>query len=358
MEKITLLVTINFGIQLLVDLPSVKFVDKTGYRAAAVAAHILATVGIAELGVSPDMLPDPYLRLLLCVCLYAVGDGLTEVLVSPIAEACPTEKRGATMSLLRSFYCWGSVLVIAVSTLFFTVLGVGNWRTMALLWAMVSAGNIIFFTSTPVTILTEEGQGMPIKSLLREETFWVLAFIIVCAGASEQTMSQWVFTFAESGLQVSKTVGDMVGPCMLAIPMGALKTFYARFSGEMDPVTLIAGSGVLCILNYILVAFSTNPIPALTGCGLCGLSVGILWPGVFSLASATCSRGGTTMFALLTLADDLGCSTGPTLVGPVSDTADGSISTGLTVAIAFPILLTVVLSRVRGDKVKLEGEGN
>ena len=358
LEKITLLVTINFGIQLLVDLLSAKFVDKIGYRTAAVAAHIFAAAGIAGLGVFPDMFPDSYLGLLFCVCLYAVGGGLIEVLISPIVEACPTEKKDAAMSLLHSFYCWGSVLVIAVSTLFFTVFGIENWRAMALLWAVVPAGNAIFFTSVPIAMLTEEGQGMSIKSLLREKTFWVFAFIIVCAGASEQAMSQWASAFAESGLQVSKTVGDMAGPCMFAILMGVSRTFYARFSEKMNLVTFMAGSGVLCIFSYMLTAFSTNPILALAGCGLCGLSVGILWPGAFSLASATCPRGGTAMFALLALAGDLGCSTGPTLVGLVSDTAGGSISTGLIVAIAFPVLLIVALSRVRGNKVKLEGEGN
>ena len=280
------------------------------------------------------------------------------MLISPIVEACPTEKKDAAMSLLHSFYCWGSVLVIAVSTLFFTVFGIENWRTMALLWAVVPAGNAIFFTSVPIAMLTEEGQGMSIKSLLREKTFWVFAFIIVCAGASEQAMSQWASAFAESGLQVSKTVGDMAGPCMFAILMGVSRTFYARFSEKMNLVTFMAGSGVLCIFSYMLAAFSSNPILALAGCGLCGLSVGILWPGAFSLASATCPRGGTAMFALLALAGDLGCSTGPTLVGLVSDTAGGSISTGLIVAIAFPVLLIVALSRVRGNKVKLEGEGN
>lgn len=354
LEKITLLVTINFGIQLLVDLLSAKFIDKIGYRTAVVAAHIFAAAGLAGLGVLPDLFPDPYMGLLFCVCLYAIGGGLIEVLISPIVEACPTEKKDAAMSLLHSFYCWGSVLVIAVSTLFFTVFGIGNWRVMALLWALVPAANAIFFTSVPIAMLNEEGQGMSIRSLLKERAFWVFAFVIICAGASEQAMSQWASAFAESGLQVSKTVGDLAGPCMFAILMGVSRTFYAKFSEKMNLVTFMTGSGVLCVFSYLLAAFSGNPILALAGCGLCGLSVGILWPGAFSLASATCPRGGTAMFALLALGGDLGCSTGPTLVGLVSDTAGGSISAGLVAAVAFPVLLIVGLSMVRGGKVAVE----
>lgn len=354
LEKITLLVTINFGIQLLVDLLSARFIDKIGYRTAVVAAHIFAAAGLAGLGVLPDMFPDPYMGLLLCVSMYAVGGGLIEVLISPIVEACPTDKKDAAMSLLHSFYCWGSVLVITVSTVFFMVFGVANWRAMALLWSLVPAANAIFFTSVPIAMLTEEGQGMSIRGLMKERAFWVFAFIVVCAGASEQAMSQWASAFAESGLHVSKAVGDMAGPCMFAIFMGVSRTFYAKFSEKMNLVTFMTGSGVLCVFSYLLAAFSPNPILALAGCGLCGLSVGILWPGAFSLASASCPRGGTAMFALLALAGDLGCSTGPTLVGLVSDTAGGSISAGLIAAIAFPVLLIVGLSRVRMRKVELE----
>ncbi len=354
LEKITLLVTINFGIQLLVDLLSAKFIDKIGYRTAVVAAHIFAAAGLAGLSVLPDMFPNSYAGLLFCVCLYAVGGGLIEVLISPIVEACPTDKKAAAMSLLHSFYCWGSVLVIAVSTLFFMVFGIENWRALAMLWSLVPAANAIFFTSVPINTLTEEGQGMSIKSLLKESSFWVFAFIMVCAGASEQAMSQWASAFAESGLLVSKTVGDLAGPCMFAALMGVSRIFYAKFSEKMNLVTFMTGSGILCVFSYLLAAFSPNPFLALAGCGLCGLSVGILWPGAFSLASAACPRGGTAMFALLALAGDLGCSTGPTLVGLVSDTAGGSINVGLIAAIAFPVLLILGLLRVRIGKVELE----
>lgn len=354
LEKITLLVTINFGIQLLVDLLSAKFIDKIGYRTAIVAAHIFAAAGIAGLGIFPDMFPDSYLGLIFSVCLYAIGGGLIEVLISPIVEACPTQRKEAAMSMLHSFYCWGSVLVILASTIFFASFGIGNWRALALLWAVVPAANAIFFTSVPILMLTEEGKGMSIGSLMKDRTFWLFAFVMVCAGASEQSMSQWASAFAESGLQVSKTIGDLAGPCMFAVLMGISRVFYSKFSEKIDLVKFMMGSGVLCVVSYLLTSFSSSPVLALAGCGLCGLSVGILWPGAFSLASARCPRGGTAMFALLALAGDLGCSTGPTLVGVISNNTGGSISAGLVAAVAFPVFLIAGLMRIGRKKVIVE----
>lgn len=350
LEKITLLVTFNFGIQLLVDLLSAKFIDKIGYRTAIVAAHIFAAAGIAGLGVLPDMFSDPYMGLLLCVCLYAIGGGLIEVLVSPIVEACPTEKKDAAMSLLHSFYSWGSVLVILLSTLFFVLFGIDSWRALALLWAVFPAANAVFFTGVPILTLADEGKGMSISALLKNRMFWLFAFVMICAGASEHAMGQWASAFAESGLQVSKTIGDLAGPCMFAVLMGLSRVFYAKFSEKVDLVKFMIGSGVLCAISYLLASFSANPILALVGCGLCGLSVGLMWPGTFSLASAKCPMGGTAMFALLALAGDLGCSGGPTLVGFVSNANGGNISVGLITAVAFPLLLVIVLMRVRGGK--------
>lgn len=354
LEKITLLVTINFSIQLLVDLLSARFIDKIGYRTAIVAAHIFAAAGIAGLGVFPDMFGDPYMGMVFSVCLYAVGGGLIEVLISPIVEACPTEKKDAAMSLLHSFYCWGSVAVILVSTIFFTAFGIGSWRVMALLWAVVPAANAIFFTSVPILTLTGEGEGMTIKSLIRDRTFWLFAFIMICAGASEQSMSQWASAFAESGLQVSKTIGDLAGPCMFAVLMGISRIFYAKFSEKMDLVRFMTASGILCVVSYLLASFAANPVLALAGCGLCGLSVGILWPGTFSLAAAKRPTGGTAMFALFALAGDLGCSAGPTLVGMISNTAGGNISVGLIAAVAFPLCLIIGLMRIGWQKVMVE----
>lgn len=346
LEKITLLVTLNFGIQLLVDLISAKFVDKIGYRTAIVGGHVFAAAGLAGLSFLPDIMPGNFPGLALCVCLYAVGGGVIEVLISPIVEACPTEKKDAAMSLLHSFYCWGCVGVILLSTLFFAVAGISNWRVLALLWALVPAANALIFTKVPILTLVEEGQGMGIRGLAKSGTFWLFAFILVCAGASEQAMSQWASAFAESGLKVAKSAGDLAGPCMFSILMGLSRFLYAKYSERIYLPAFMAGSALLCVFSYILASTATVPAFALAGCGLCGLSVGIMWPGAFSMASESCPRGGTAMFALLALAGDMGCSLGPSVVGIVSGAAGGDIKAGLGIATWIPALLAAGLFKV------------
>lgn len=351
--RITLLVTVNFGIQLLVDLLSARFVDRIGYRTCIVAAHLFAAAGLAGLAFIPDLVPGHFAGLVVCVCLYAIGGGIIEVLISPIVEACPTGKKDAAMSLLHSFYCWGAVAVVLGSTLFFTVAGVGNWRILALLWALVPAVNALVFARVPILSLVEDGDGMGIRELAGNRVFWLFAFIFVCAGASEQAMSQWASAFAESGLKVSKTMGDLAGPCMFSVLMGLSRALYARYSERIRLSVFMTISALLCVFSYLLAAYGPTPALALLGCGLCGLSVGILWPGAFSLASASCPRGGTAMFALLALAGDLGCSAGPTLVGLVSGVAEGGMKSGLAVAAWIPAVLVLGLLRVmRGGREK------
>ena len=337
--QITLLVTFNFGVQLLVDLASTLFVDRLGYRRCAVIAHVCCALGLAGLAVLPELLPHPYVGLLAAVCLYAVGGGLIEVLISPIVEACPTEKKDAAMSLLHSFYCWDCVLVIALSTAFLALLGSDSWRMLPLLWALVPAANAMLFSRVPVNSLTPEGGGMSVRELLRSSGFWLLALLMVCAGASELSMSQWASAFAEKGLGISKTLGDLAGPCFFAVLMGLARVLYAAFSDRISLLGFMRGSCVLCVASYLLAVFAPHPALALLGCGLCGLSVGILWPGVFSIAAGRMPAGGTALFALLALGGDLGCSSGPTLVGFVSERAGGVLQAGLLAAILFPLVL-------------------
>lgn len=343
LSKITLLVTINFGVQLMVDSLSAHFIDKIGYKISIVGAHLFAAVGLAGLGIFPELFSDPYSGLLLAICLYAVGGGLIEVLISPIVEACPTDKKSAAMSLLHSFYCWGHMFVVIGSTLFFNLFGIENWKVLALLWASIPFLNALYFTRVPIATLNEAGDSMSIRQLFSMKLFWILAILMVCAGASEQAMSQWSSAFAESSLKISKTFGDLVGPCLFAAFMGIARVFYSKFSERVNLQNFMIGSGVLCIISYLLAALSPYPMLALIGCGLCGLSVGVLWPGTFSLAAEKCPRGGTAMFALFALAGDLGCSAGPTVVGMVSTTMKGSIKSGLLVAIIFPALLIIGL---------------
>lgn len=346
LEKIGLLVTINFGTQLVVDLLCAKYADRIGYRRLVVAAHISAAAGLCGLGFFPDVFPSPYLGICAAVVLYAVGGGLTEVIISPIVEACPTDGKSAAMSLLHSFYCWGSVLVVLMSTVFFSVFGVGSWR-ISCIWAIVPILNAVYFTQVPLAPLVEEGEGMTIGALLRTKLFWIFALLMVCAGASELAMSQWASAFAESGLHVSKTVGDLAGPCFFSVLMGFSRVFHSKVAERFKLEKYLAVCGVMCIFSYLLASLSPIALLSLIGCGICGFSVGAMWPGTYSLASSKCPKGGTAMFALLALAGDTGCSLGPTIVGFVSGALDDNIKAGLLTAVVFPVLLLVGLALSR-----------
>ena len=339
---IGLFVTINFCVQLTVDFLAAKFIDKIGYRTSIIAAHLFATIGLVGLAVLPDLLP-PYLGVVLAIVCYAIGGGIIEVLVSPIVEACPTKNKEAVMSLLHSFYCWGHVFVVLASTAFFTFVGIEHWKLMAVIWAVIPFGNAIYYAMVPITTPVEQGEGMGVKDLLKNKMFWVLFLLMICSGASEQGMSQWASAFAESGLKVSKTIGDLAGPCLFATLMGTSRALYAKFAEKISLHAAMVGSGILCVACYLLATFAPHPALGLIGCAVCGFSVGIMWPGTFSLASASMPFGGTAMFALLALAGDLGCSSGPTLVGAVSDALGGNLKTGIISAIVFPVLLVVTI---------------
>lgn len=340
LKQITTLITINFGIQLLVDLLSAGFVDKIGYRTSIVLAHLFAAAGLAGLIVLPERFPSPFSGLLAAVILYAIGGGLIEVLISPIMESCPTDNKEKAMSLLHSFYCWGHVGVVLISTIFFKFFGIGMWKFLAVFWIIIPVVNGLVFLKAPIAPLSADGEpGMSITALFKEKLFWVLLLMMTCAGASEQAVSQWASTFAEKGLGVSKTLGDLAGPMAFAVLMGSARAFYGKYGDRIDLDKFMLGSGVLCILSYLCISLSPSPILSLAGCAVCGLSVGIMWPGSFSKASALMKNGGTAMFALLALAGDLGCSGGPALVGYVSSAASDNLKAGILAAIIFPLLL-------------------
>lgn len=351
LSQITMLITFNFGIQLIVDLLSTKFVDRIGYRVSIVMAHIFAAGGLIGLVVLPDLLPNAFAGLLVAVVIYAIGGGLIEVLISPIMESCPTENKEKAMSLLHSFYCWGHVGVVLLSTLFFKLFGIGNWKILALIWAVIPIVNGIVFCKAPIASLIEDGEtGMSLRDLCRNQMFWILMLMMVCAGASEQAVSQWASTFAEQGLGVTKTIGDMAGPMAFAILMGSARAFYGKFGEKIDLDKFMMGSSLLCVIAYLCISLSPSPLISLVGCAVCGLSVGIMWPGTFSKASATLKNGGTAMFALLALAGDVGCSGGPTLVGFVTGQMSNNLKLGILAGIVFPILLIVAEIVLKGRK--------
>ncbi len=345
LSRITLLVTVNFGIQLTVDLLSVGFVDRAGYRASMLAAHILAAAGLVSLAVLPEIAPDPFAGLLAAVVIYAVGGGLLEVLVSPVVEACPTDNKEKTMSLLHSFYCWGHVGVVLLSTLFFRAFGIRNWKWLACIWAIVPVFNAFLFVRAPIAPLIEKGEkGSSVRELAGRRIFWIFLLMMLCAGASEQAVSQWASAFAEKGLGIGKAVGDLAGPMAFAVLMGSARAFYGKFGDRIDLDRFMTGSSILCAASYLCISLIPSAAAGLIGCAVCGLSVGILWPGTFSKAAAALPRGGTALFALMALAGDLGCLGGPTLVGLVSGSFGDNLRIGILAATVFPVLLTAGIS--------------
>ena len=350
LSKITLLITVNFLIQLLIDLLSAGFIDKIGYRASVLLAHGYSVAGIIALTVLPELLPDPFVGILISVMIYAVGGGLIEVLISPIVEACPSDNKEKAMSLLHSFYCWGHVGVVLLSTAFFAVFGTEHWKILALLWAVIPLCNLIFFTRVPIYSLTEDGeQGCGLRELFRTPVFWRLMVMMLCAGASEQSVSQWASTFAEQGLSVSKTVGDLAGPMAFAFLMGIARLIYGKFGERLPLDRFMKSSVLLCLASYLVLAFVPIPVLGLIGCAICGFSVGILWPGTFSKASVAIKNGGTALFAMLTLAGDIGCAGGPTLAGFVSSVFGNNLHIGVLSAIIFPtaMLISLLLTKTK-----------
>ncbi len=350
LSKITLLITVNFLIQLLIDLLSAGFIDKIGYRASVLLAHGYSVAGIIALTVLPELLPDPFVGILISVMIYAVGGGLIEVLISPIVEACPSDNKEKAMSLLHSFYCWGHVGVVLLSTAFFAVFGTEHWKVLALLWAVIPLCNLIFFTRVPIYSLTEDGeQGCGLRELFRTPVFWRLMVMMLCAGASEQSVSQWASTFAEQGLSVSKTVGDLAGPMAFAFLMGIARLIYGKFGERLPLDRFMKSSVLLCLASYLVLAFVPVPVLGLIGCAICGFSVGILWPGTFSKASVAIKNGGTALFAMLTLAGDIGCAGGPTLAGFVSSVFGNNLHIGVLSAIIFPtaMLISLLLTKTK-----------
>ncbi len=351
LSQITLLVTFNFGIQLLVDILSVGFVDRIGYRASMLIAHVMAAAGLVCLTILPELMPNPFGGILMAVMVYAVGGGLLEVLVSPVVEACPSDNKEKAMSMLHSFYCWGHVGVVLLSTLFFKVFGIDNWKVLALIWAVVPLGNALVFTRVPMATLMEEGEkGLGLKELFGIRLFWVLLIMMICAGASEQAVSQWASVFAEKGLGISKTAGDLAGPMAFGILMGISRAFYGKYGDRIHLERFMIYSCMLCILSYLGISLLPFPLLSLAACAICGLSVGIMWPGTFSKASAALPKGGTALFALLALGGDVGCSGGPTLVGAVSSALGDELKMGVLAGVIFPVVLLagILLCRREG----------
>ncbi len=343
--NVALISTVFFFTQLLVDLFCAKFVDRIGYRVSIVVSEVCSAAGLLGLAFLPDLLPNAFAGILISVTVYAVGCGLIEVLASPIVEACPFENKEATMSLLHSFYCWGSVGTIVISTVFFRLFGMESWRWLAVIWAIVPAINIYGFATAPIVPIVEEGQSMGIRKLGKNPLFWASIILMVCAGASELSMAQWASAYAEAALGLSKASGDLLGPCMFAVTMGISRVIFGKYGEKLDLKKFMIGSGALCVACYLMASLSANPLIGLIGCTLCGFSVGIMWPGTISISSKKFPAGGTAMFALLAMAGDLGGSIGPAIVGRVTQYAGDNIRAGMGAGLVFPVVL-IIMTRI------------
>ena len=350
--RIAFISTAFFFTQLLIDLFCAKYVDKIGYRKSVVASEILSAAGLIGLAFLPSLLPDPYVGILISVIIYAMGSGLIEVLVSPIVEACPFDNKDSVMSLLHSFYCWGSVGVILLSTIFFAIFGIENWRILACIWALIPLYNTFNFISCPIESLTEEGEGLSIRQLCHIPIFWIALILMVCAGASEISMAQWASAYVESALGISKSIGDIIGPCLFAVMMGMSRSFYGKYGENIDLMKFMIGSGALCLVCYLLSALAPLPFLNLVGCAVCGFSVGIMWPGTISIASKKIPLGGTAMFALLAMAGDLGGSVGPGIVGFVTQNANDNLKVGMLAGCVFPTVLVLSVLLLKGKRAE------
>lgn len=355
LKKIALISVAFFLTQLIVDLLCARFADRIGYRKCVIASEVFSAAGLIGLAFLPELFPDPFIGIILCVIVYALGSGLIEVLCSPIVEACPFDHKEAVMSFLHSFYCWGSVGVILISTLFFAIFGIETWKLLVCIWAVIPLFNVYNFAKCPIENLTEDGKGMKIGQLLKKPLFWLSIILMVCAGASELSMSQWASAYAESALGLSKAVGDLIGPCMFAVTMGISRAVYGKYGSRISLTKFMLGSGALCLLCYIAASVSNEPVIGLIGCIMCGFSVGIMWPGTISICSENIPTGGTGMFALLAMAGDLGGAFGPGLVGNIAQRANDDLQKGMLAGCIFPLVLIIsliILKSLRKEKNK------
>ena len=352
--QIGFMVTFNFFMQLVVDLIAAKYADKIGYRACMVIAHASCALGLAGLALFPFLFSNPYTGLLLSISIYAIGGGLTEVLVSPIVQALPLRRKESVISILHSFYCWGHAGVVLLTTLFFYLFGRENWRLVCVLWAIVPAANIIMCSICPMCKLIEEEDQLPFRELFRSKLFWIFIVMMLCAGAAEHSMVQWSSYFAETALMVDKAIGDLLGPCTFAILMGITRAVYGAFGDRFPLQKVLILTSIVCVCSYFVAVFSPIPIISLIGCGFCGVSVGLMWPGTFNLSAKYCVKGGTAMFAFLALAGDMGCSVGPSIVSSVATALGGELKSGLLAASVFPMILALGVFALRHTQAKAE----
>ena len=338
------LISLNFGVQMLSDIFGAHYVDKIGYRICAVTANSLVALGVVLMAILPTFMTGKFTALIIATITYAVGSGLLEVLISPVMEAIPGDAKSANMSLLHSFYCWGQLAAILVTTLFISVFGGNNWWLICFFWALVPIFAALLFSKVPIATLTTEKQKSTL-GIFKNKIFFIFLLLMTASGASEIVVSQWSSLFVETALSISKVAGDLLGPCMFALLMGSGRIFYAKCSKKIALSDYILFCGILCVIAYLVMAFVPNNYISLACIGVIGFSVSIMWPGVLSLASEKFPFGGTSLFAYLAIFGDIGCTSGPAAAAFFSEKFSlfsSPLRGGIAVCVVFPVLVVIL----------------
>ena len=343
LAQLSVLIATNFATELIIDFLGTKYVSKIGYRRSVIIAQALSVIGLCMIPILPKLMASKFLALEMAMVFCGLGGGLIEVLISPIVEACPTKRKSAIMSMLHSFYCWGQMGVVLLSTIYFRTVGIEHWEYLSLIWAIIPAIDLVLFCFVPINTLVDESEESSFGDLIKQKLFWVFLVMMLCAGATELSMSQWASAFAEAGLKVEKWVGDLLGPCLFAVCMGCARIFYATHSDKIGLKKGILISSGICIVSYLVAIFSPIPIISLIGCAMCGVGSGMLWPGTYSIATNRMPKGGVPMFGLLALAGDMGCLSGPYLTGMMSTVFGGNLKMGFLFSLIFPITLMIMV---------------
>lgn len=350
LSQISLLIAINFTSQLVIDILSAHIIPLCGTRASVVMSQLCAAVGISGMAYFPHLLPDAFIGISLSMVLCGVGGGLVEVIISPLAESCNENSSGAQMSILHSFYSWGQAVVVLFSTIFFRAIGIANWHVLAFLWALIPLINAVIFTKVPIPELAGKKSGERSRDLFKTGKFYMFILLMVMAGASEMTVSQWASSFAEEGLGVSKTVGDLLGPCLFAVLMGTGRILSAILVKRVPLKLIMCGCCVLCIIGYGVIVFSPIAELSLAGCAICGFAVSNMWPGVYSLAPEH-FQSSVKLFSYMAFAGDIGCLLGPSIGGTLSDIT-GNMKSVFILGCVFPIIMLITLIALFNTKKK------
>ena len=351
-EELARLMVFNFATQMVVDFITPKIVSKVGYKTGAVLSQLTAALGLFLLGVLPRIM-DTYTGIILSIIIYAFGSGLMEVLISPIVEMLPTSDKSGNMSLLHSFYCWGQAFTIIVTTILVMIFGYSRWANIPMLWAIIPFFNTLFFIKVPVIEPSIKTEKFKLKHLIKDQKFLIYMVMMLCAGASEIAMAEWASMFAQQALGISKVIGDLLGPCAFAIFMGTGRIWYAAVSKKLDFSKTLIVLSILCFICYIVVAVCEIPLVALIFCAVCGFTVSISWPGIYSEGAREFPEGSSVMYSVFAMCGDTGCCLGPWVLGIVADSA--GLNMGFLSASSFSVIMILAVLLLRKKRLEKMG---